>query len=730
MPALSIPFVRRAIDQEKTKADRAEKPGTFSCLAKVARCLHTNWCRCLLLALIGIFVRSPALQGQRIWDDQYLAHDNPFIKSPLLILETFRHSLFLDSFSAHYRPVQNISYIVDYFFWNTNEFGFHLTNVLLHVVSGILLYFLLRQLFISLLLRRVPPSVRDRAIRRITWIRNSAFLLALAWTVHPVHSAAVDYISGRADSLAFLFACISWLLILRAHNISSRFQRCAFYGAAALSALLALTSRESACVWVALFLVYLFAFDKHLTGRTKFAIVIGSICILAMYAGLRQLPDGKLADTAPTARWSAPVRAVLMLRSLGDYGRLMIFPGNLHMERSVLDPVEWRDHQGWQRSIQIEYLSVLGLAVLSALGFGAIWRGRGQPLRSFGATWFVLAYLPVSNLFDLNATSAEHWLYLPSVGFLIFLAGCAIGLPRRYHRNAVRIALVAIAALSVRSYIRSSDWVAPEVFYRRSLAAGGSGTTARMGVNLGQVYATRGAYADAEKVFRTILATAPNYPIAQNNLASVLSHEGKTAEAEKIFAAINKASVETRKEYPRTWIGALNYAGARYNAKDYQGALAILDNARASYPLTWEIIALEAEVLRETQGPDTALEIIEQFARSHWWHYEASLALGRLYAQKGDMKRAEEAWRHASRLDVHDAEALRGIVLMRLRENRLEEAAQIQRRAVARQPDEPRQYILLSNILEKMGRSEEAHAALAKASRLSALAETPLARSL
>src|SRR5947209_8381330 len=98
--------------------------------SKVFRYLSTTWMRCLLLTVIGIVVRMPALQGERIWDDHYLAQDNPFIKSPALILEAFRHYLFLDSVSIHYRPMQNISYMADYFVWNTNEFGFHLTNVL------------------------------------------------------------------------------------------------------------------------------------------------------------------------------------------------------------------------------------------------------------------------------------------------------------------------------------------------------------------------------------------------------------------------------------------------------------------------------------------------------------------------------------------------------------------------------------------------------------------------
>src|SRR6266403_3773606 len=173
--------------------------------ASIARLVRADWFRCAVLAAVSILIHSPSLQGERIWDDQYLAHDNPFIKSPVLILESFRHYLFLDSLSSHYRPVQNISYIADYFFWNTDTAGFHLTNMLLHTVSGILLYFLLRQLLPSLL-----GTTRANAGTE----QFFAFLVALVWIVHPVHSAAVDYISGRADSLAFAFASAGWLSFL------------------------------------------------------------------------------------------------------------------------------------------------------------------------------------------------------------------------------------------------------------------------------------------------------------------------------------------------------------------------------------------------------------------------------------------------------------------------------------------------------------------------------------
>jgi tetratricopeptide (TPR) repeat protein len=674
--------------------------------------------------VIGVIVRAPALQGQRIWDDQYLSLDNPFIKSPLLILESLRHNLFLDSFSAHYRPVQNISYFVDYFFWNTDEFGFHLTNVLLHVGSGILLYFLLRQLLASLCLRDMRLAVRDRVLKRTPWVSDAAFLVALLWVVHPVHSAAIDYISGRADSLAFFFATAGWLLLLRGRRTKQRFSQASFYALAAFSGLLALLSREIAVIWIVLFLAHVFLVERRLPRRFRIGAFVCCAGVVLLYFGCRQLPPQRIGAVQQPG-WGAPVRAALMARALGDYARLMVFPVNLNMERTVFDPIGYQSNTTWRKEIRAEYLSILGLFLLAAFIFGSVKPGPGQHMRIFGAGWFLAAYLPISNIVQLNATVAEHWLYLPSVGFLIFVAGCALELPRRHWKIAAATALVATAALSARSYVRSTNWVTAETFYRRTLVAGG--TSARTGLNLALIYSNRGQYAEAERILRKVLELAPDYPTAQNNLASALSHQGKTKEAEAMFALIDKKSLETRKDYPQTWIGAVNFARLRHNAGDNQGAIAILDKTRKDYPDVWETVSLESELVRETQGPEAALRLVENFARDNWWHYGATLALGRLYAQKNEAGLAEAALRRASWLDVHETEALRQLVFMRLCQNRFEEAVLTQRRAIARQPDEPRQYILLSNILEKMGRTQEARATLAKASHLRALAEAPVA---
>src|SRR5204862_7440919 len=119
-------------------------PAKKTGLGRLLHYAEQHWIRCLLLSLFGIAARFPALQGQFIWDDNSLIRDNPFIKSPLLILESFRH--FLSSESVHYRPIQTISYSFDYLLWNAETYGYHLSNLVWHVGSGILLYFLLLRL--------------------------------------------------------------------------------------------------------------------------------------------------------------------------------------------------------------------------------------------------------------------------------------------------------------------------------------------------------------------------------------------------------------------------------------------------------------------------------------------------------------------------------------------------------------------------------------------------------
>jgi Flp pilus assembly protein TadD len=212
--------------------------------------------------------------------------------------------------------------------------------------------------------------------------------------------------------------------------------------------------------------------------------------------------------------------------------------------------------------------------------------------------------------------------------------------------------------------------------------------------------------------------------MAQNALGHLLLREGKTDEAEQVFTKTASAAAQTTYDQPRSWIAALNLAYMKYSAHDSPGALAILDHARTEYPETWRLIDLESEILRAEGKSEKALALVEQFRENHWWHFAAAIETGRIYLEQHRFAEAEAVLRRASWLDVHDADSLNLIAAMNIGQNQLEAAWETQRRAVRRQPDQPRQYLLLADVLEKLGRHEEAQAALAQLHALQTLAKS------
>ena len=92
--------------------------------------------------------------------------------------------------------------------------------------------------------------------------------------------------------------------------------------------------------------------------------------------------------------------------------------------------------------------------------------------------------------------------------------------------------------------------------------------------------------------------------------------------------------------------------------------------------------------------------------------------LGRLRFAAQDLDGAADALRHAARLDIHDPRPFADIADLELARNRLDAACAAQQTAIARDPNQPSSYVVLAGILEKLGRTSEAAAALKQAERL------------
>lgn len=664
--------------------------------SRTPRFYSRPWLVLLLFAALGFAIYAPALHGGRVWDDHYLVGENPFFRSPVFTAEVFRHHLFFESASTYYRPVQNLSYIADYWLWAGEPLGYHCTNVALHALAAWLLWLLLRRLLAGLL----GESERARE-----WC---AFLVALVWLVHPAHNAAVAYISGRADSLAAVFALGAWLAWLKARDerrVALRVVRCV---CSVLLLLLALCSKEIALIWLALFAMHTFVFERT-PLRSRLVPIVGVLVVLAVYVWLHSLPTPRPPQPAFMSEPLA-ARSILALRALGDYSGLLVFPATLMMERSLGPAAMYADTHAWQHAIGSEWLSIFGLAALLAAAWLCTQRGEGASLRRFGALWFGIAFIPISNLIPLNAESAEHWIYLASIGALMLVAGAVLMLPARAQRAATFVALLACAAFAARTSFRAADWVDGETFARKTLAAGG--VTPRMIAYLAQELGAQGRLAEQEQVLRKEIAIFPDYTTARTNLALCLRKQGHEPEAASLLASAQTAAPTV----PRSWNAALNIAGQMHHDGHSAEALTLIREWRARFPETWELAAFESTILRDTHGD--ALAPVADYARAHWWHLPSQLRLASLQRDVNDFTAAAATLTAAQKLDVHGAAAFAELALLELARENLPAAIEAQATAVARAPHDPVQLAQFADILDFAKRPADATAVRKRAEQL------------
>lgn len=657
------------------------------------------WLVLLLFLAVGFGTYFPCLRGERIWDDHYLVGENPFFRSPAFCGEVFRQHLFTESFSTYYRPVQNLSYMLDYWLWGESTVGYHCTNVLIHSLSAWLLFLLLRRLLPALWKGGDSPA--------------AAFLVALLWLVHPVHNAAVAYISGRADSLAALFALGAWLLMRRSAECPRMAVRAMCFSAAAVLFLAALCSKEIALVWALLFGLHTLFFERSVSVRRRVLLIAGVVAVIGIYACLHTLPPHRA-----TALGVCPEpffgRVILSLRALGDYCRLMVAPTRLMMERSLGPADMYAGQSAWWRSLGSEYLSIFGMLMLAFSGWLCLRRGAGRLLRCFGALWLLVALVPISNLIPLNAEVAEHWVYTASIGFLLLTAGTVAMLSHRGRMLCGWLGCAAVAALAVRTGFRAADWADGETFARRTIENGGG--SARLLSYYANELGRKGRIEEQAEVYRKTLTLYPDFLPARINLGVCLQKLGR-AEAAKPLLDIGRASAVVS-NLPRNWNAALNAAGQLHKEGRSADALALVREWEPMNPDTWELLGFEANVLHDTEGPRAALAVVAKYAEAHWWHLPSQLGLASLQREAGDFETALATARRAQRLDIRGSAAFFETAKCEGSLGKWPEALESLGVAVSRAPANRDYLEFFAAILHQLGRDGEAAAVRRKSQAL------------
>lgn len=382
------------------------------------------------IAALALLAYRSSLFGDFVLDDLTLvvlnAHIQDLSQAGRLFFENIGAGFSQKASSAFYRPLQILSYAVDHRFWGLNYAGYHLTNVILHILAALGVFHLTRMI-----------TRRDAL----------SFLVAAVFAVHPVNTEAVSYISGRADPLSALFVFLCLICYIKYLDTSD----IKYYIFFPLCYLCALMSREGALIVPVFILLYHFSFRRKVTRKLAFGLAAPLAVVTAVYLLMRSIALNSMLPHYHAA--PLPERITGFFAAFAEYIRILFLPYGLHMEygRKVFSLSDPR--------------VIIGALLFAACIYFIARKSRVRGAVFFFAAWFIAGIIPVSNIFPMGAYMAEHWLYLPSVGFYAAMAS-VIRLPKV---AAFALSAVILLGLAVATAKQNSYWADPEVFYTRTL---------------------------------------------------------------------------------------------------------------------------------------------------------------------------------------------------------------------------------------------------------------------
>jgi len=604
----------RKIDAREREGTKGVPPGESEMRGPSGR-LNSSVLHLVLVAVLCILVYSNTFSMHFVWDDIGQIKENASIKTLHGVPALFRSDVWQgvkgDHPSPYYRPVFTTSLALDYSLWGENPLGYHLTNVVLHILVSILVYLLALKI-----------------VGRSEW----ALLAGILFAVHPVHSGAVAWISGRSGPLASLFMFLSLYLY-----ISYKERKNILYLAVSLPAfLLALLSKETAITLPLIVVLYEICFGDGKARRIVSPLIF--YCLAAIPYLILRLSVLKVMG------WSNQPFSHRLYTSCGmlaGYLRLLVAPINLKVFYDI--PIK----RGF-----LEGDVILPLFLLALIVAGLFFLFRRNKRLFFCLAWIPLTLIPVSGIPTLIYPSpmAERYLYIPSAGFamaagLMAYRSAQVLLERNAtgHRRASIVLVAAIVLIfALLNYQRNYCYKNQYIFLNRIVrdAPGFYGGHS----DLGAAYAGRGRFADAKKEFLEALKLKPDSDSVYNNLGALYMQLGEKGKAEELFrSALNVNPGNANAHYN---LGRIYAGWGRYGEAEKELLFALKSESRNR-----DIYYRLGDIYMKDGRFDDAERVFRQalsFAPDNAFTY---YNLGVVYIREGDMEKAIEQIKHAVHLD-------------------------------------------------------------------------------
>jgi len=527
-----------------------------------------------LIFIIGFIVYLNIFPNGFVWDDEEQIVNNTLIQNlsnlpQLLTSSTFQTGGTGTLSGYYYRPTMTISFMANFALWKLNPFGYHFFQLMIHLLNASLVFLILNYLF------------QDRKLKNSSLI---ALAVALIWLVHPANVEAVGYIASTQEVLYTLFSLLALLALIRGRVFKKGLVISLVF------VFLALLSKESAVVMIAIIFFYLLLFRKK---EQAFSFAGFSSLVFLAYAFLR-IVVAKIPLNPPHF---SPIAGASLLQRLQtvpfilfSYLRLIFYPMNLSISHHEI--VKSLDLMFWG--------SLTTVLIILAIIIFYLWKSKNK-LGLFFFLWLAVSMAFVLNIFPLDMTYAERWLYLPMIGFLGLLAGILIEIKERLKRLEKIfpfLLLCFLLLLSARTILREKDWRNGLTLFSHDVIY--SQNSFDLENNLGVELFRVGKINEAKTHFEKSINLQPDWWFPYNNLGAVYQREGDLGKARELYEKS---------------IGKGNYFLAHENL---------------------------AFVVLKTEEPKKAIEIIQKSLNSLPYNLRLWTALTLAYYQDEQFKKAEE----------------------------------------------------------------------------------------
>jgi tetratricopeptide (TPR) repeat protein len=502
-----------------------------------------------------------------------------------------------------YRPLQNVSLLIDAKLGKGKPRAFHVTNLLIHAVTAIVLLLALNLLVDNLLL---------------------STLLALVFAVNPIFAQAIAWVPGRGDLLVGLFGALMVYGTLRDPHLQSK----KFLLLVSLSAGMAVFAKETAILFPIVFLATLVLAGNYKPWKSRNVLVALGF-ILASGASYLWARSVVIKQTTPGNRFGVDV-LLENLRVVPEIVSKFFIPYGLQPMASYT-----------------VLATVSGLVIMAGV-MVLVFRSkelRPRLMALAGGAWFLIFTVPGAMFHHADGAAAydylEHRVYLPAIGLMILVAALLMDnvSSKKWNNISSSMALVALVYLVV-AFVHVRNYATPIAFYDKAVSANPRSSLAL--TNRGLIREQRGDLQGAIDDYSAAIAIDPRYAQAYVNRGNRYGAVGNRQQAKSDY-------LNAIKYKPTLFAARYNLGNYYLDDKQWDSAYAQYSEAARLNPKfaqTHALLGITASMMGNNLGADghltTSLSIDPRNAQVWLARGKVRFALNNRTGAKADFMRSSE----------------------------------------------------------------------------------------